>query len=58
MSPWFNIEEMVHDVVALQEQYGIMIYDIHRLINMWEVFMGCYIHYPLIYCLCEIVGLW
>ena len=35
---WFNIVEMVHVVVALQEGYGIMTDDIQR-IDWWEVFM-------------------
>ena len=30
--------EMVHGVVALQEGYGIITYDIQR-IDWWEVFM-------------------
>ena len=52
---WFNIVEMVHGVVALQEGYGIMTDDIQR-IDWWEVFMCCYRQYPLIYCLCGTVG--
>ena len=25
---------------------------------LWEVFMWCYMHYPLIYCLCRTMGPW
>ena len=35
---WFCVMEMVHGVVALQEGYGIITYDIQR-IDWWEVFM-------------------
>ena len=35
---WFSVVEMVHGVVALQEGYGIITYDIQR-IDWWEVFM-------------------
>ena len=47
---WFCVVKMVHGVVALQEGYGIITYDIQR-IDWWEVFMR-YMHYQLIYCLC------
>ena len=46
---------MVHGVVALTEGYGIITDDIYR-IDQWEVFMQCYMHYPLIYCVCGTVG--
>ena len=48
---------MVHGVVALTEGYRIITNDIQR-IDWWEVFVRCYKHYPLIYCLCGIVGPW
>ena len=48
---------MVHGVGALQEGYGIITDDIQR-IDWWEVFMRCYKHYLLLYCLCGIVGPW
>ena len=48
---------MVHGVVALKEGYGIIIDDIQR-IDWWEVFMQCYNHYLLIYCLCGTAGPW
>ena len=54
---WFCVVEMVHGVVALQEGYGIITDDIQR-IDWWEVFMWCYRHYHLIYCLCGTVGPW
>ena len=54
---WFCVVKMVHGVVALQEGYEIITYDIQR-IDWWEVFMWCYRHYPLIYCLCGTVGPW
>ena len=47
---WFCVVKMVCGVVALQEGYGIITYDIQR-IDWWEVFMR-YMHYQLIYCLC------
>ena len=49
--------EMVHGVVALTEGYRIIIDDIQR-IDCWEVFLRCYRHSPLIYCLCGIMGPW
>ena len=54
---WFSVVEMVHGVVALIEGYGIITDDIQR-IDWWEVFMWCYKHYLLIYCLCGTVGTW
>ena len=48
---------MVHGVVALTKGYGIITDDIQR-IDWWEVFMRCYKHYLLLYCLCGIVGPW
>ena len=48
---------MVHGVVALIEGYGIITNNIQR-IDWWEVFMRCYKHYLLIYCLCGTVGPW
>ena len=54
---WFYVVEMVQGVVAWQQGYGIIIDDIQR-INWWEVFMWCYRHYLLIYCLCGTVGPW
>ena len=44
-------------MVALTEGYGTIIDDIQR-IDWWEVFMRCYKHYLLLYCLCGIVGPW
>ena len=52
---WFCVVKMVHGVVSVQEGYGIITNDIQR-IEWWEVFMWCYKHYPLIYCLCGTVG--
>ena len=51
------VVEMVHGGVALQEGYGVITDDIQR-IDWWEVFMWCYRHYQLIYCLCGTVGTW